>query len=210
VLNPERRDPAKRHPKVSFREFRSQINGFEAKRQLTADLKRLQRFDQDPQPQRQGQAGPHRKPLRQGTALPHLLRQCRTRRRLAEGLRRRPRLPLGQAGRPELPRSDLRHPDRGGRRGRPTVDLVPPQPGLISSTEDPATQAGFLLAMEKPEPGIEPAPGFRAPIRAGDILLSSSEDAMALRTPQGRAVPPKCSRISAPPLAGSAGRCRGP
>jgi hypothetical protein len=74
-----------------------------------------------------------------------------------------PRLPLGQAGRPELPRSDLRHPDRGGRRGRPAADLVPPEPGLSIPQEDPAAQAGFLSAIEKPEPGIEPGPGFLLP-----------------------------------------------
>ena len=84
------------------------------------------------------------RPLRKGPALPHLRRQRRTGRGLAEDRQgHRARLPLGQAGRPELPGSDLRHPDRGGRRGRPPAHLVPPEPGLTTPTQRPRRKAGL-------------------------------------------------------------------
>lgn len=103
------------------------------------------------QPQRQGQAGPRRQPLRQGSPLSHLLGFGRAGCGLAEGFQgNRARLPLGQAGRPELPRSDLRHPDRGGRRGRPAADLVSPQPGLIASTRAPPQGGAFGRSQTNP------------------------------------------------------------
>src|SRR5690606_37065708 len=112
---------------------------------------------------------------------------------------RGPRLPLGQAGRPELPRSDLRHPDRGGRRGRSPADLVPPKPGLSTPARGPRHRAGFLLRMGKPEPGIEPGSGFSGANRMGWGLLRSSEDAMAFRRPQGlHGTPKKLTHFGSP------------
>ena len=52
-------------------------------------------------------------------------------------------------GRPELPGSDLRHPDRGGRPGRPPAHLVPSQPGLIPRRPAPPKRRGrFRVAAE--------------------------------------------------------------
>ena len=123
---------------MSFRESRSQINGFAAKRQLTADLKRVHRSDQHSRTQHQGPLRARREPLRQWPAVPHLLRQRRTGRRVAEaGQGDRTRLPIGQAGRPELRGSELRHPGRGGRSRRHAADLVAPeQQARLISPED--------------------------------------------------------------------------
>ena len=62
----------------------------------------------------------------------------------------RARLPLGQAGRSELPRSDLRHPDRGGRPGRSPAHLVPPKPGLTARRSGSAKRRGRLAAVLTP------------------------------------------------------------
>ncbi len=61
--------------------------------------------------------------------------------------------------------------------------------------------------VSKLQAGIEPACSFLAPTGAQKSLLRSPEGAMLVRRPQGRAVPPKCYRISAPPLAACGGRC---
>src|SRR5690606_23344928 len=87
--------------------------------------------------------------LRQGPALPPLLRRSGTWRSLAEDRQReRARLPLGQAGRSELPGSHLRHPDRGGRTGRPPADLVPTEPGLRFPAQLAPPSGGASFAWE--------------------------------------------------------------
>jgi hypothetical protein len=92
----------------------------------------LLRLDPHPNPECQGQDHPGRESHRQGPALPHLCQHCRAGRRLAkDGQGHGARLPLDQARRSELSGSDLRHPDRGRRPGRPPAHLVPTQSRLI-------------------------------------------------------------------------------
>ena len=52
----------------------------------------------------------------------------------------------------ELPRPDLRHPDRGGRRGRPAADLVPAEPGLTGTAAAPF-RSGVALTYRTRDPG---------------------------------------------------------
>lgn len=104
-------------------------------------------------------------------------------------------LPLGQAGRPELSGSDLR-------------DAL--QPGLRSQPMGLAVQAGPPFRSDETEGGHRTRLRLWAPY--GEVGSAHIEAIMpwSRASLKDVAVPPKCWRIPAPPLAAAGGRLRDP